>query len=78
MLQLISDHSLIFKLCSYASSFRFAGDHVDKRNLDISGRRKTRIVAIDALCMAGMKQYALKYLLQYVNIGLKHLKYAEN
>ncbi|KAJ0034416.1 hypothetical protein Pint_26034 [Pistacia integerrima] len=43
----------------YASSFRFSGDHVDKRNVDVFRRRKTRIIAIDALCWPGMKQYAL-------------------
>ncbi|KAH9782504.1 poly(ADP-ribose) glycohydrolase 1 [Citrus sinensis] len=48
----------------YASSFRFAGDHADKRHFDSFGRRVTRIVAIDALCSPGMKQYALKYLLR--------------
>ncbi|KAJ0034640.1 hypothetical protein Pint_26047 [Pistacia integerrima] len=48
----------------YASSFRFSGDHVDKRNVDVFRRRKTRIIAIDALCWPGMKQYALKYLLR--------------
>lgn len=33
----------------YASSFRYSGDNVDKRNLDSMGRRRTRIIAIDAL-----------------------------
>lgn len=51
----------------YASSFRFAGDHADKRHFDSFGRRITRIVAIDALCSPGMKQYALKYLLRETN-----------
>ncbi|GMI64592.1 Sanskrit for 'bright', poly(ADP-ribose) glycohydrolase 1 [Hibiscus trionum] len=51
----------------YASSFRFAGDYVDKRSVDFLGRRKTRIVAIDALCSPRMKQYKLKYLLRETN-----------
>ncbi|XP_039009606.1 poly(ADP-ribose) glycohydrolase 1-like [Hibiscus syriacus] len=51
----------------YASSFRFTGDYVEKRNVGSLGRRKTRIVAIDALCSPRMKQYKLNYLLRYVN-----------
>ncbi|XP_022743608.1 poly(ADP-ribose) glycohydrolase 1 isoform X1 [Durio zibethinus] len=51
----------------YASSFRFSGDYVDKRSIDFLGRRKTRIVAIDALCSPRMKQYQLKYLLRETN-----------
>ncbi|KAE8686716.1 Poly(ADP-ribose) glycohydrolase 1 [Hibiscus syriacus] len=51
----------------YASSFRFTGDYVDKRNVDSLGRRKTRIVAIDALCSPRMKQYKLNYLLRETN-----------
>ncbi|XP_017623444.2 poly(ADP-ribose) glycohydrolase 1-like isoform X1 [Gossypium arboreum] len=51
----------------YASSFRFSGDYVDKRSVDFLGRRKTRIVAIDALCSPRMKQYKPKYLLRETN-----------
>ncbi|XP_015879507.3 poly(ADP-ribose) glycohydrolase 1 isoform X1 [Ziziphus jujuba] len=51
----------------YASSFRFSGDHVDKREVDSFGRRKTRIIAIDALCSPGMRQYKLECLLREVN-----------
>lgn len=51
----------------YASSFRFSGDYVDKRSIDFLGRRKTRIVAIDAFCNPRMKQYRLKYLLRETN-----------
>ncbi|KAI4322041.1 hypothetical protein L6164_021766 [Bauhinia variegata] len=51
----------------YASSFRFLGDYVDERDIDILGRRKTRIVAIDALCNPGMKQYKAKFLLREIN-----------
>ncbi|GLT92818.1 hypothetical protein SLE2022_106340 [Rubroshorea leprosula] len=51
----------------YASSFRFTGDYIDKRNVDFLGRCKTRIIAIDALCHPRMKQYKLKYLLHEIN-----------
>ncbi|KAJ0093372.1 hypothetical protein Patl1_26685 [Pistacia atlantica] len=61
----------------YASSFRFSGDHVDKRNVDVFRRRKTRIIAIDALCWPGMKQYALKYLLP-VTPRIHMTNYLEN
>ncbi|XP_039002994.1 poly(ADP-ribose) glycohydrolase 1-like [Hibiscus syriacus] len=51
----------------YSSLFRFTGDYVDKRNVGSLGRRKTRILAMDALCSPRMKQYKLNYLLRYVN-----------
>ncbi|KAF7836569.1 poly(ADP-ribose) glycohydrolase 1-like isoform X1 [Senna tora] len=51
----------------YASSFRFSGDYVDRRDADTLGRRKTRIVAIDALCSPGMRQYREKLLLREIN-----------
>ncbi|XP_059448050.1 poly(ADP-ribose) glycohydrolase 1-like isoform X2 [Corylus avellana] len=51
----------------YASSFRFSGDHVDKRDVDCFGRRKTRIIAIDALCSPGMRQYKQECLLREIN-----------
>ncbi|KAF2325640.1 hypothetical protein GH714_031566 [Hevea brasiliensis] len=51
----------------YASSFRFSGDHVDRRNVDSFGRHKTRIVAIDALSNPGMRQYKINYLLREIN-----------
>ncbi|XP_059655744.1 poly(ADP-ribose) glycohydrolase 1-like [Cornus florida] len=51
----------------YASSFRFVGDYVDKRDFDHMGRRKTRITAIDALCNPGKRQYGLKCLLREIN-----------
>jgi len=59
--------SLFFR---YASSFRFSGDYVDEREVDDLGRRKTRIVAIDALCSPGMRQYRTNFLLRSVGIGL--------
>ncbi|KAK4354846.1 hypothetical protein RND71_027040 [Anisodus tanguticus] len=51
----------------YASSFRFNGDYVDKKDIDILGRRRTRIVAIDALCRPGRSQYRLEGLLREIN-----------
>ncbi|KAL9251572.1 Poly(ADP-ribose) glycohydrolase 1-like protein [Drosera capensis] len=51
----------------YASTFRFSGDYVDKRGMDSLGRRKTRIIAIDALCWPGSRQYELNCLLREVN-----------
>ncbi|WVZ13163.1 hypothetical protein V8G54_017693 [Vigna mungo] len=51
----------------YASSFRFSGDYVDEREVDALGRRKTRIVAIDALCSPGMRQYRMNFLLREIN-----------
>ncbi|KAH0736382.1 hypothetical protein KY285_012089 [Solanum tuberosum] len=51
----------------YASSFRFNGDYVDKKDIDVLGRRKTRIVAIDALCCPGKSQYRLEGLLREIN-----------
>ncbi|KAM5548321.1 hypothetical protein ABKV19_002332 [Rosa sericea] len=67
--------------CRYASSFRFSGDYVDERDADSLGRRKTRIIAIDALCSPGMKQYKQELLLRETNkafCGFLHLsKYQE-
>ncbi|KAK9068768.1 hypothetical protein SSX86_012884 [Deinandra increscens subsp. villosa] len=51
----------------YASSFRFCGDFVDKKDTDIMGRRKTRIIAIDALVNPGKRQYRHEFLLREVN-----------
>lgn len=51
----------------YASSFRFSGDNVDKRDLDLMGRHKTRIVAIDALCRPGKRQFGQECLLREIN-----------
>ncbi|KAL9237551.1 hypothetical protein vseg_012085 [Gypsophila vaccaria] len=51
----------------YASTFRYAGDHVDRREVDSLGRRNTRIVAIDALSRPGSKQYRIDYLLREAN-----------
>ncbi|KAL8479213.1 hypothetical protein ACS0TY_026183 [Phlomoides rotata] len=51
----------------YAKSFRFSGDHVDQKSVDSMGRRKTRIVAIDALCDTGNRQYRCGFLLRETN-----------
>ncbi|KAM7279114.1 hypothetical protein ACFE04_006248 [Oxalis oulophora] len=51
----------------YATSFRFSGDHVDKKAVDSLGRRHTRIIAIDALCNPGKRQYKLKFMLRETN-----------
>ncbi|KAG8369344.1 hypothetical protein BUALT_Bualt14G0001600 [Buddleja alternifolia] len=51
----------------YASSFCFSGDYMDPKNIDKMGRRKTRIIAIDALCRPGNRQYKLEYLLRETN-----------
>ncbi|KAL4604399.1 hypothetical protein ACB092_09G137200 [Castanea dentata] len=48
----------------YASSFHFTGDYVDKKDVDCFGRRKTRIIAIDALCSPRMRQYKQECLLR--------------
>ncbi|XP_041013592.1 poly(ADP-ribose) glycohydrolase 1 isoform X1 [Juglans microcarpa x Juglans regia] len=48
----------------YASSFRFSGDYVDKRDVDCFGRHKTRIIAIDALCNPRLRQYRQECLLR--------------
>ncbi|KAH1223195.1 Poly(ADP-ribose) glycohydrolase 1 [Glycine max] len=60
----------------YASSFRFSGDYVDEREVDTLGRRKTRIVAIDALCSPGMRQYRANFLLRNPNHSWEGFKIA--
>nr|GFB01098.1 poly(ADP-ribose) glycohydrolase 1-like isoform X1 [Tanacetum cinerariifolium]GFB01144.1 poly(ADP-ribose) glycohydrolase 1-like isoform X1 [Tanacetum cinerariifolium] len=51
----------------YASTFRFCGDFLDTKDSDIMGRRKTRIIAIDALVHPGKRQYRHEFLLREVN-----------
>ncbi|KAH7387892.1 hypothetical protein KP509_16G047300 [Ceratopteris richardii] len=51
----------------YSSSFCFAGDYVDTKPRDALGRRRTCIVAIDALMMPGKRQYEDKLMLREVN-----------
>ncbi|WMV59397.1 hypothetical protein MTR67_052782 [Solanum verrucosum] len=62
----------------YASSFRFNGEHVDKKEIDVLGRRKSRIIAIDALSSPGKRQYRVECLLREINKALcgflDHLK----
>ncbi|CAD5320080.1 unnamed protein product [Arabidopsis thaliana] len=54
----------------YSSSFRFSGDYIDTKETDVFGRRKTRIVAIDALRHPGVSQYKLESLLRETNKAL--------
>ncbi|KAK1426422.1 hypothetical protein QVD17_15093 [Tagetes erecta] len=51
----------------YASSFRFCGDFLDKKDTDIMGRRKTRIIAIDALVNPGKRQYKHDFIVREIN-----------
>ncbi|CAA7027327.1 unnamed protein product [Microthlaspi erraticum] len=51
----------------YSSSFRFSGDYIDTKEIDVFGRRKTRIIAIDALRHPGMSQYKPECLLRETN-----------
>ncbi|KAJ6841344.1 putative poly(ADP-ribose) glycohydrolase 1 [Iris pallida] len=51
----------------YGSSFRFMGDYLDKKQLDSFGRRKTRIIAIDALYSPRRRQYEVEGLIREVN-----------
>ncbi|XP_024312390.1 poly(ADP-ribose) glycohydrolase 1 isoform X3 [Brachypodium distachyon] len=54
----------------YGSSFRFVGDYLDTKPLDALGRRKTRILAIDALDCPTKLQYETSGLLREVNKAL--------
>ncbi|CAN4125199.1 unnamed protein product [Withania somnifera] len=54
----------------YASSFRFNGDHVDEKEIDALGRRKRRIIAIDAFSNPGKRQYRVECLLREINKAL--------
>ncbi|XP_052208224.1 poly(ADP-ribose) glycohydrolase 1-like isoform X2 [Diospyros lotus] len=51
----------------YGFSFCFAGDHVDQRDFDLVGRRKTRIIAMDALSSPGERQFGLDCLIREIN-----------
>lgn len=59
---------MFFEWSRYASSFRFNGDHVDKKEIDVLGRRKRRIISIDALSSPGKRQYLVECLLRYVSV----------
>lgn len=39
---------------------------MDRKDIDYLGRRKTRVIAIDALCRPGKKQYGSEFLLRYI------------
>ncbi|TVU44097.1 hypothetical protein EJB05_03529 [Eragrostis curvula] len=51
----------------YGSSFRFVSDYLDTKPFDSTGRRRTRILAIDALDCPTMSQYESSGLLREVN-----------
>jgi poly(ADP-ribose) glycohydrolase len=51
----------------YGPSFQYAGDYTDNKDLDIFRRRKTRVIAIDAMPDPGMGQYKLDALIREVN-----------
>ncbi|KAF0912485.1 hypothetical protein E2562_014082 [Oryza meyeriana var. granulata] len=51
----------------YGSAFRFTGDYLDSKPFDAMGRRKTRIVAIDALDYPTRLQFESSGLLREVN-----------
>lgn len=54
----------------YGSSFRFVGDYLDSKPIDSMGRRRTRIVAIDALDCPTRLHYESSGLLREVNKAL--------
>ncbi|GER44215.1 poly (ADP-ribose) glycohydrolase family protein [Striga asiatica] len=51
----------------YDFSFRFAGPHEDTKGVDLIKRRRTRVIAIDALDGPGNSQYRPEGLLREVN-----------
>ncbi|GFQ04719.1 probable poly(ADP-ribose) glycohydrolase 2 [Phtheirospermum japonicum] len=51
----------------YSTSFRFSGDYEDKKSVDEMKRRRTRIIAIDALRRPGNTQYSIEGLLRETN-----------
>ncbi|KAK8950911.1 Poly(ADP-ribose) glycohydrolase 1 [Platanthera zijinensis] len=51
----------------YGSSFRFVGDYVDRKLFDTTRRRRTRIIAIDALHSPGKWQYGVDCLVREIN-----------
>ncbi|CAI9268918.1 unnamed protein product [Lactuca saligna] len=55
------------KYTGYASSFRFSGDFMDTKDIDMMKRHKTRIIAIDALVNPGERQYRHEFLLREIN-----------
>ncbi|GJN22690.1 hypothetical protein PR202_gb10284 [Eleusine coracana subsp. coracana] len=51
----------------YGSTFRFVGDYLDTRPFDSLRRRRTRILAIDALARPSLSQYESSGLLREAN-----------
>uniref|UniRef100_A0A1J3IXG8 poly(ADP-ribose) glycohydrolase n=1 Tax=Noccaea caerulescens TaxID=107243 RepID=A0A1J3IXG8_NOCCA len=51
----------------YGPSFQYAGDYTDKKELDTFRRRKTRVIAIDAMPNPGSTQYKPDALLREAN-----------
>lgn len=62
---MLTDFFFFFLSIRYGSSFRFAGDYVDKKPFDATSRRKTRIIAIDALLCPGKRQYGVDFIVRY-------------
>ncbi|KAJ3683504.1 hypothetical protein LUZ60_013731 [Juncus effusus] len=58
------------KYLGYGSSFRFIGDYIDTKPFDLIGRRKTRIIAIDALYGPKIAQYETRCILREANKAL--------
>lgn len=48
----------------YGPSFQYAGDYTDEKDSDSFKRRKTRVIAIDALPNPGSTQYKPEALLR--------------
>ncbi|KAL3642191.1 hypothetical protein CASFOL_013006 [Castilleja foliolosa] len=51
----------------YDLAFRFSGDHKDNKCVDAVGRRRTRVIAIDALEQPGSTQYKPESLVREAN-----------
>ncbi|KAJ4903394.1 putative poly(ADP-ribose) glycohydrolase 2 [Raphanus sativus] len=51
----------------YGPSFQYAGDYTDEKDSDSFKRRKTRVIAIDALPNPGSTQYKPEALLREIN-----------
>ncbi|CAN8315610.1 unnamed protein product [Cochlearia groenlandica] len=51
----------------YGPSFQYAGDYIDNKNFDSLRRRKTRVIAIDALPNPGSSQFKPDALIREVN-----------
>ncbi|MCL7035182.1 hypothetical protein MKW94_024528 [Papaver nudicaule] len=51
----------------YGDAFLFSGDCSDNKLIDCMGRRKTRIIAMDASPRLGIKQFRIEHLVREVN-----------